>query len=184
VHGQRRPHSALRVVAVRRRRAEQRQHAVPRQLRHGAVETADLLGQEPDHLVEEKLRAFGTERLRDRRRVDQIGDQHRDDPPLSRCRHEAIVTNRMPASRLDFGRQLAMIATCGGVCGSSPQPSWGRRPGCFGGRGDRGRRARDTRARRRSAGRGTGVQNRGGRRGRRSAAALLVHADSRRASSS
>ncbi len=88
VHRQRRSNGALGVVAVRDRRAEQRQQAVAGQLRDRAVEATHLLGQQADDLVEEELRALRAELLGDRRRVDEIGDQHRDDAPLALAGHE------------------------------------------------------------------------------------------------
>jgi hypothetical protein len=92
VYRQGRPDGTLGVVAVRNRCPEQGQQPVARELCDGAVETADLLGQQPDDLVEEELRPLRAERLRDRRRADEIGDEDRDDAPLARSRQGAIVT--------------------------------------------------------------------------------------------
>ncbi len=75
----------LGVVLVRDGDAEERQHLVADELRHGAVEAPDLLGHDPHDLVDQELRALRAELFRDRRRADDVRDQHRDDPPFACC---------------------------------------------------------------------------------------------------
>ena len=83
--GERGAQGALGVVLVRDGDAEERQHLVADELRHGAVEAPDLLGHDPHDLVDQELRALRAELLRDRRRADDVRDEHRDDPPLACC---------------------------------------------------------------------------------------------------
>ena len=88
---ERRAHRALGVVLVPDRRPEQREQPVALQLRDRAVEAPHLARDQRDDLIEEELRALGPELLSDRRRADDVGEQHRDDPlSSSRChqRHE------------------------------------------------------------------------------------------------
>ena len=74
---------ALGVVLVRDGRAEERQDAVAGQLRDRTAEALDLLAHQPHDVVEEELRPLGAELLGDRRRAADVGDEYRDDPPLS-----------------------------------------------------------------------------------------------------
>ena len=94
VYGQSRAHGPFGVVAVRHGRAEEGEQTVARVLGHGAAEAAHLLLLQARQLVEEELRALGTETLADRGRVDDVGDQHRHDPTLADgLAHGAILTS-------------------------------------------------------------------------------------------
>jgi hypothetical protein len=92
VNRQRRADGAFSVVAVRGRCTEQCKQAIPSQLGDGSVEAPHLLGHQAHDLVKKELRPLRAEHLRDRGRVDKIGDKHRDDAPLARPAHGRILT--------------------------------------------------------------------------------------------
>ena len=89
MNGERGPDGALGVVLVRDRRAEEREDAVTGELRERAAEALDLLAHQPHDVVEEELGPLGAELLRDGRRAGDVGDEHRDHPPLSDGRRHA-----------------------------------------------------------------------------------------------
>jgi hypothetical protein len=92
VDAERGSHGSLRIVAVRHRCAEERKHTIAGQLGDRPVEAANLPRRELGDLVEEELRALRPEALLDRRRVDDVADQHGDDPTLAVFAHVAILT--------------------------------------------------------------------------------------------
>ena len=83
VDAERRPDCPLGIVAVRERGAEHGQDAVTRVLCHRAAVQQDLLAGHPGHLVEQQLRPLCPELFGDGRGVDDVGDEHRDDPPFA-----------------------------------------------------------------------------------------------------
>ncbi len=87
----------LGVVLARNRRAEQCEEAVSGQLRDSTAETLHALAHQPHDVVEEELRPLRTELLGDRRRARDVGDEHRDDPPLSCGRgHRRVIRGHAP----------------------------------------------------------------------------------------
>ena len=80
---ERSPDGALRVVLVGYRGAEKGEHLVAHELRDCPLVAAHLLRHETHDLVDQELGALGTELLADRGRADDVGDQRRDDAPLS-----------------------------------------------------------------------------------------------------
>src|SRR5262249_42975026 len=99
-----------RIVLVRDRRAEEREHAVAGELRHRAAEALDLLAHQPHDLVEEELRPLRAERLRDARRAGDVRDQHGHNTPLTASHaHRPVIT-----------RPCATFA--------EPASSWSERP--------------------------------------------------------
>jgi hypothetical protein len=80
-----RRHGTARIVLVGAGNAEEREDAVPRQLRESAAEAFDLLDHQLHHLVEQELRPLGAELLRDRGRAADIGEENRDHAPLAGC---------------------------------------------------------------------------------------------------
>jgi hypothetical protein len=84
--------SPLGVVLVREGRTEEREDAVAGELCDSAAEPFDLFTHQAHDVVEEELGAFRAKGLGDRRRPDDIGDQHRHDSPLSnRHRHVRVI---------------------------------------------------------------------------------------------
>ena len=83
-----RPHRPLRIVLVRRRRAEHRHHRVADELLHRA---SVMLERRPQPLVirtQDRLHILRIQRLGPRREADEVREQDRDDLPLSpRARH-------------------------------------------------------------------------------------------------
>ena len=80
--GQRCTHRSLRIVPVRRGRAEHAHHGVSDELLHSP---AEALQPRPHLLVvggQEGSDVLGVERLRVRREADEVHEQHRDDAPL------------------------------------------------------------------------------------------------------
>ena len=79
---QRRAHRALGVVLVRDRRAEQREHAVAREVLDGAAERFDR----PDHarhgVADDELQLLGIQAFAERGRADQVGEERGDHAPL------------------------------------------------------------------------------------------------------
>ena len=82
--GERCSERALGVVLVRDGNAEECEHFVPHELRHGPVEAPHLFGHDPHDLIDQELRPLRAELLADRGRADDVGYEHRDDPPFSR----------------------------------------------------------------------------------------------------
>ena len=91
-------HGALGVVLVADRGAENGEDLVSDALHDGAVVAADLGGHDPQHFVHQELRALGPEALADARRVDDVGDENRDDSLLTcgDCCHWRSVPGRTP----------------------------------------------------------------------------------------
>ena len=73
---ERRQHRALGRVLVRDRRAEQRHQAVARELVHDAFEAVDLAEHELEVLADDLAVLLGVEPLGERRRADQIAEEH------------------------------------------------------------------------------------------------------------
>ena len=130
-------HGALGVVLVPDGRAEEREEAVAGELRDGAVEAPDLVRDQRHDLVEEELRALGPEPLADRRRADDVGEQHGHDALGSgRCPHATSYRRERCASVIAVP-YAARIRPCPrGEHSASPRPA------------SRGRLARHARRRR------------------------------------
>ena len=76
---QRGAHGALGVVLVPDGGPEDREQAIPQQLRHRPVEAPHLRPDQRHDLVEQELGALGAEPLADRGRADDVREQDRDD---------------------------------------------------------------------------------------------------------
>ena len=84
---------------MRRRRAEEREDAVPGQLRDGSAEAFHLLAHQPDYLVEEELRPLGAKFLGDGCRAGDVSDEDRHDPSLSGGHgHAGVIRRAMRAN--------------------------------------------------------------------------------------
>jgi hypothetical protein len=75
-------HGALGVVLVRRRRPEQGDHAVARQLDHGAVELLHRADHPGHGLADDHREVLGVQALAEGGRADDVGEQRADDLPL------------------------------------------------------------------------------------------------------
>ena len=82
LHPQRRPHGALGVVLVGDRGAEQGEDSVTEDLVDPAAERGDVVDEQLKAGVDQPLDGFGIAVLGQRRETDEIGEQHRGDPPF------------------------------------------------------------------------------------------------------
>ena len=93
-HLDRRPAGAERVVLVRHRHAEHRHHRVADELLHRAAVRLD----DPPHPLEvtrqERLQRLRIDRLAERRRADDVAEQHRHDLPVRADSHEPRLEHR------------------------------------------------------------------------------------------
>src|SRR5207247_3193862 len=98
---QRRAHRALCVVLTRRRRAEQRQHTVARQVLDMTAEPFDLADDARDGLTDDELHVLGVEPLAERRRADHVDEEGGDDLALLAygARHRVGKARHAPAAR-------------------------------------------------------------------------------------
>ena len=76
LHAERSQHGAPRRVLERDRRAEDRHDAVAGELVHRALVAMDLVEQQREAAVHHRVQLLRTEALGDRRRIDQIGEEH------------------------------------------------------------------------------------------------------------
>ena len=81
-HVQRGIESALRVVLMRDRRAEDRHHRVAHELLHKAVIAHDRLGERIEQRILESAHLFRVEALSERGEAGQIGEEDRDLPAV------------------------------------------------------------------------------------------------------
>ena len=87
-HAQRAAHRALGVVLARRRRAEEREHAVAGEILDVPAERLDLADDARDRLADDVLHVLGIDALRERRRADDVGEDRRHNLPfLAHVRH-------------------------------------------------------------------------------------------------
>ncbi len=70
---------AFRIVFVRRRRTEQREHAVARQILDGAAEVLDGVHHPGHGVADDEPYLLGIELLAERGRTDEVGRERRDD---------------------------------------------------------------------------------------------------------
>ena len=102
-------HRALRVVAVRERRAEEAHHRVADELLDHAAERLDLT---PDALVvrrQHRADVFRVEPLGPRGEADQVDEDHRHDPPLDPRR--LVGGHRRTAQQAEPGDVRVLGAT-------------------------------------------------------------------------
>ena len=99
LHPQRRPHRAFGVVLVSDRRAEQGEDAVAEDLVDPAAEGGDVVDEQLEARVDQPLDGFGIAVLGQGREPDQIGEQHRGDPPFLGLRGR----DGIPARRAEPG---------------------------------------------------------------------------------
>ncbi len=99
----RRPHATLRVVLVRRRRAEERDHGIADELLHRSPEALQLRAQTRVVRSEELPHVLRIELPRPPREVDQIGEQDRDDLALLRLRLPRPARRAEVEPRRDHG---------------------------------------------------------------------------------
>src|SRR5579864_660455 len=88
---QSRAQGALGVVLVRRGRAEEGEHAVPRQILDVAAERLHLPDDARDRLADDELHVLGIEALSERGRADDVREERR--------QHPALLANRRGAHR-------------------------------------------------------------------------------------
>ena len=91
LHRERRVEGALRVILVRLGNAEHGHDRVARELLDRAARVTDLLGHRVVEALEHDARPLRVLLLSERRRADEIGEQHRGQLALGGL-HEAIVT--------------------------------------------------------------------------------------------
>ncbi len=106
--GQRRAHGPLGIVAVGRRRAEDRHHGVADELLHDAAEGLELVAHRPVVRRQDRAHVFRVELLRARREADEVDEDDADDPALFALRR--LLGQRSPARETeacDLGVVLA-----------------------------------------------------------------------------
>jgi hypothetical protein len=105
-----RANGALGVVLVRERRAEHGVELVADELDDRSVVALDLRAHHAQNLAHEQTEALRAEPLRDRRRADDVGEEHGHDPALA-CNHRHAGIVRVARARRE-GRCRPQRGTC------------------------------------------------------------------------
>jgi hypothetical protein len=102
--------SALRVVLVRDRCAEQRHHRIADELLDGSAEPFELRAQPLVIRAQDRLDVLGIELLGTRCEADEVGEQHGDDLPLAAgIRHPPSLGRPPPSEQAPARRRTARL---------------------------------------------------------------------------
>src|SRR5207244_464037 len=87
------PHATFGVVLSGRRRAEEREYAVAREILDVPIEGLDLPDDPRHSLADHELHILGIEPLGERRRADDVSEERGQDLPLLACDHHTSVSS-------------------------------------------------------------------------------------------
>ena len=104
---QTRTNGSFRIVLVRGRSPEDRQHAVAREVLHVAVERLDRDHHAGDRLAHHELEFLGVQPFTERRRADQVGEDRGDDPTFLAHAHRCILRQGPASDNLRPGASIS-----------------------------------------------------------------------------